>query len=90
MPARSYLLDTVDRNLVEMLIAADYDVWLFDYRASTDLPTASSQFALDEIATGLDRNATGLVKAWPDPCARIGDDRAVSRDRIHAKHAIND
>ena len=50
MPARSFLLDTVDRNLVEVLVAAEYDVWLFDYRASTDLPSAKSQFTLDDVA----------------------------------------
>ena len=50
MPARSYLLDTVDTNLAEFLVARGYDVWLFDYRASTDLPTAEMQFSVDDIA----------------------------------------
>ena len=42
--------DTVDTNLPEYLYANGYDVWLFDYRASPDLPSASTLFSLDDIA----------------------------------------
>jgi cholesterol oxidase len=50
-PTLAYTIDTVDTNLPEALFAAGYDVWLFDYRASPDLASASTQFTLDDIAT---------------------------------------
>ena len=46
----AYAIDTVDTNLPEALFAAGYDVWLFDYRASPDLPSSRTQFTLDEVA----------------------------------------
>ncbi|HXI28650.1 MAG TPA: alpha/beta fold hydrolase [Vicinamibacterales bacterium] len=46
----AFSIDTVDTNLPEALFAAGYDVWLFDYRASPDLPSSRTQFSLDEIA----------------------------------------
>jgi cholesterol oxidase len=46
----AYTIDTVDANLPEYLFASGYDVWLFDYRASPDLPSASTQFTVDDIA----------------------------------------
>ena len=51
MSATSFLLDTVPTNLAEHLVGAGYDVWLFDYRASIDLPSSHESFTLDEIAT---------------------------------------
>jgi cholesterol oxidase len=51
MAARSYLGRTTSTNLTEYLFDNDYDVWLFDYRASIDLPSARTDFTLDEIAT---------------------------------------
>jgi cholesterol oxidase len=51
MSATSFLLDTVRVNLVEHLVASGYDVWLFDYRASIDLPSARTSFTLDDVAT---------------------------------------
>jgi choline dehydrogenase-like flavoprotein len=50
-PTLAYSIDTVDTNLPEALFAAGYDVWLFDYRASPDLPSARTQFTLDDVAT---------------------------------------
>ena len=50
MSATSFLLDTVSTNLTEHLVEAGYDVWLFDYRASIDLPSSRSSFSLDEVA----------------------------------------
>jgi cholesterol oxidase len=47
----AYTIDTVDTNLPEALFAAGYDVWLFDYRASPDLPSSRTQFTLDDVAT---------------------------------------
>jgi cholesterol oxidase len=49
-PASSFNADTVDTNLTEYLYRNDYDVWLFDYRASPDRPPALQQFPLDDIA----------------------------------------
>ena len=47
----AFLIDTVDTNLPEFLYANGYDVWLFDYRASPALPSASTQYSLDDVAT---------------------------------------
>lgn len=46
----AFSIDTVETNLPEFLYARGYDVWLFDYRASADLPSATTQFSADEIA----------------------------------------
>ncbi len=35
-----FSIDTIDTNMTEFLYAAGYDVWLLDFRASTDLPYA--------------------------------------------------
>ncbi len=48
--ASSFATDTVDRNLVEALCAAGYDVWLFDYRASPDSGSVIAPFTIDDIA----------------------------------------
>ncbi|GGA01474.1 cholesterol oxidase [Blastomonas marina] len=51
--ASSFATDTVARNLVEELCAADYDVWLFDYRASADSGNPldpPKPFTIDDIA----------------------------------------
>jgi cholesterol oxidase len=42
--------DGVETNWVEFFTAHQYDVWLFDYRASPDLPVSRTQFTLDDIA----------------------------------------
>jgi cholesterol oxidase len=47
----AFTIDTVDTNLPEFLYANGYDVWLFDYRASPALPSARTQFTLDDVAT---------------------------------------
>jgi len=46
----SFSTDTIETNLPEYLYANGYDVWLFDYRASPDLPSAATLFSLDDIA----------------------------------------
>jgi cholesterol oxidase len=61
MSATSFLCDTVETNLAEYLFAKGYDVWLFDYRASIDLPSACTQFTLDDIATA----------DWPTAVAEV-------------------
>ena len=50
MSTAAFVLDTIDTNLTEYLFERGYDVWLFDYRASTDLPSARSDFTLDDVA----------------------------------------
>jgi cholesterol oxidase len=52
MSAMSLIGGTVDTNLAEHLVARGYDVWLFDYRASIDLPSSHGAFTLDDVATG--------------------------------------
>lgn len=48
--AHAFTIDTTDTNLPEYLFEHGYDVWILDYRASPDLPSASTQFTLDDIA----------------------------------------
>ena len=50
MSATSMLTPTIHPNLVELLLDKGYDVWLFDYRAGIDLPSADTQFTVDDIA----------------------------------------
>jgi cholesterol oxidase len=50
MSTTSLLTPTIHPNLVEVLLDAEYDVWLFDYRAAIDLPSAETQFTVDDIA----------------------------------------
>lgn len=45
-----FTIDTIETNLLEHLCASRYDVWLLDYRASIDLPSAHSQFSADDVA----------------------------------------
>jgi len=46
----TYMLDTIELNMVEYLVHAGFDVWLQEWRASTLLPTALSQFTADIVA----------------------------------------
>ena len=43
-------IDTIDTNLLEYLVAAEYDCWLLDYRASVDLPYARELWTADDVA----------------------------------------
>eukprot|EP00794_Sanderia_malayensis_P000205 gene205-819_t len=46
-----FLMDTVDVNFVEYLVKHKYDVWLFDWRVSINLPWACyTQFNIDDVA----------------------------------------
>jgi len=45
-----FTIDTIDTNLVEYLVAAGYDCWLLDYRASIDLPYARDLWTADDCA----------------------------------------
>jgi cholesterol oxidase len=46
-----FSIDTVETNLLEYLFAHGFDLWLLDYRASTDLPASKTQFTADDVAT---------------------------------------
>ena len=48
--ARAFAIDTVPKNWVQYLGEHGYDVWLFDYRASPELPASFTQFTVDDIA----------------------------------------
>jgi pimeloyl-ACP methyl ester carboxylesterase len=50
MSIHSFLIETIDTNLTEYLVDRGYDVWLLDYRASRELPSAATEFSLDDIA----------------------------------------
>lgn len=50
MSSHSFLTPTVEKNLTEFLAECGYDVWLFDYRAGIDLPSAGTEFTIDDIA----------------------------------------
>jgi cholesterol oxidase len=50
MSSTSMLTPTIHPNLVELLLDRGYDVWLFDDRAGIDLPSADTQFTVDDIA----------------------------------------
>jgi cholesterol oxidase len=48
--SRIFSIDTIETNLLEFLYAHGYDVWLFDFRASIELPTSAERFSADDIA----------------------------------------
>lgn len=48
--SKIFSLDTIQTNLLEYLYAYGYDVWLLDYRISTELPTSNQQWTADVIA----------------------------------------
>ncbi|MEO8334013.1 MAG: alpha/beta fold hydrolase [bacterium] len=48
--AHAYTIDTTETNFPEYLYEHGYDTWVLDYRASPDLPSAATQFTLDDIA----------------------------------------
>lgn len=50
MSSHSFLASTIEQNLAEFLAARGYDIWLFDYRAGIDLPSARTEFTIDDIA----------------------------------------
>ena len=45
-----FSIDTIDTNMLEYMVAAGFDCWLLDFRASTDLGYCREQFTGDEIA----------------------------------------
>ncbi len=50
MTALSYCIDSVPQNFVEFLVAAGFDVWLFDWRTSPLLDGHERPYTLDDVA----------------------------------------
>lgn len=63
-----FSIDTIDTNLVEYLVAHEYDCWLLDYRMSIDLPYAHELSNADDVA----------LKDYPAALAKV---RAVTSAR---------
>ena len=59
----TFNLDTVEPNLVEYLVAHGFDVWLQEWRGSTLLPSAKSQFNADQVAATGPPAAPAAVRA---------------------------
>src|SRR3954469_20558868 len=70
--ARAFAIDTVPKNWVQYLGEHGYDVWLFDYRASPDLPSSFTQFTVDDIA----------LRDWPAAVDTVR--RETGEDQIQA------
>lgn len=49
--SKIFSIDTIETNLLEYMVAAGYDCWLLDFRASTDLEHAQERWTGDEVAT---------------------------------------
>jgi pimeloyl-ACP methyl ester carboxylesterase len=59
----AFTTDTVDTNFPEFLYDRGYDIWLLDYRASPLLPSAATQYNVDDVAT----------HDWPTAVAAVRD-----------------
>jgi hypothetical protein len=70
--ARVFALDTVPKSFASYLGERGYDVWLFDYRASPDLPSSFTQFTVDDIA----------MRDWPAAIAHVR--RETGADSVQA------
>jgi cholesterol oxidase len=60
---RAFRTTTIETSLVEFLVDHQYDVWLFDYRASSALPASRTRFDLDDVAR----------HDWPAAIAHVRD-----------------
>lgn len=58
-----FSIDTLETNMLEYLYAADYDCWLLDYRASTDLQYSSEQWDAETVAKYDYQPAVDYVRA---------------------------
>ena len=47
---QTFTADTIAPNIVEFLVGLGFDVWLQEWRGSTSLPTAGTQFNGDQVA----------------------------------------
>ena len=57
-----FSIDTIDTNLLEFMVAAGYDCWLLDYRASIDLPYARDTWTADDAAREDYQPAVNLIR----------------------------
>jgi cholesterol oxidase len=57
-----FTIDTIDTNFVEYLVAAGYDCWLIDFRASIDLPYARDLWTADDCAREDYQPAVDLIR----------------------------
>ena len=48
--SKIFSIDTIETNLLEYMFAAGYDCWLYDFRASIDLPYATESWTADDVA----------------------------------------
>lgn len=48
--ARAFVAEALEEDLVRHLLKKDFEVWLFDYRTSTALPSSRTQCSLDAVA----------------------------------------
>ena len=58
-----FSIDTIETNLLEYMVLAGYDCWLFDFRASIDLVHAKEQWTADDVAINDYPAAVGKVRA---------------------------
>jgi cholesterol oxidase len=72
MSSHSFLTPTIDTNLTEFLARCGYDIWLFDYRAGIDLPSAGTEFTIDDIAR----------EDWPTAVKKVREE--TGRDELQA------
>ncbi|MEL6572957.1 MAG: alpha/beta fold hydrolase [Pseudomonadota bacterium] len=66
--AKTFATPTVEQNFVEALVADGFDVWLFDYRGSGDLPASMSKFDMDDVATRDFPAAIDMILKERDDC----------------------
>jgi cholesterol oxidase len=67
----TFTTDTIGQNVVEYLVANSFDVWLQEWRGSTALPTASTQFTGDDVAK------------YDHPGAAAAIQSATGKDDLH-------
>lgn len=48
--SKIFTIDTIDTCLAEFLVAAGFDLWLLDFRASIELEASGKQFTGDDVA----------------------------------------
>ena len=83
-----FSIDTIDTNLLEYLVAAEYDCWLLDYRASVDLPYARELWTADDVrAEGLSRRPSPRCAASPRAPTVQVHRPLLRRDDLHHVHA---
>ncbi|MFT7687476.1 MAG: choline dehydrogenase-like flavoprotein [Candidatus Azotimanducaceae bacterium] len=76
--ASSFATETVDVNLVDALLQENFDVWLFDYRASEDSGNKQTDFTLDDIA----------LEDWPAAINKIQNIRDDGKPLQVVAHCV--